>query len=706
MMERAIVARILASVSAVLIAGLGFFSGAQEVPQPKLQYDVRVALKLVQVSVVDKSGKPVTDLGREDFELTDNGKPVVFDHFEKRVFGAQPGLAEASGPASGINRKFFLLFDLGLTRARGISLARQTALRFLNEVVQPGDELAMVTYSTFRGMRVHEYLTTDIERIRKSITGDALGRGPDAIVGRAESLAKYWVAQQNLSTAVVTGKVAQDTQDYEYNAMLGDLSAATKDTKTDILNQSVSFCEQLRTLARSMKYVPGNKNVVLFSDGIPRALLYGRMASAPTGTPDSGSLSGSDASVAPQRAFMGVYEGMMKEFKTANCPIFTVDTSQRQSGSDVEDLYGTSEDVTHAGRDIVGSGTLREISDETGGRYLGSASSPEKAFETVRNLMGAIYVLGYPVKDTWDGKYHKLKVKVRRKKCEVVAQAGYYNPKPFSEYSTDDKLFQLMDLALSDNPQFLSTDGDLPFAVFPVWGHGLSLAAGIARIPGEKLAEGQGKAAETFLLILNDKNDIQSIVTFDFAGKAPAKGALDARFVLPTKRGQYNFRLVVRNRTTGWGARGNASLTVPAAPASISWVDPPLLFIPAANIVTAEATPKMPLSDLYPCETPGYFPALGAVPAGTFSLRAVIRCSGTLAETNLRVTGTLAAEGSRPETEMPVTLLNQARKEGTQTVTVEFPVDKLAPGTHTLVFGIEEDGGFLKGSASVTFKIE
>ena len=435
---------------------------------------------------------------------------------------------------------------------------------------------------------------------------------PEATVGRAESLAKYWVSQQNLSTAAVTGKVAQDGQDYEYNAMYGDLSTVTKDTKTDILNQSLYFCEQLRTLAKSMRYVPGNKNVVLFSDGIPRSLLYGKMASAPTGTADSGSLSGSDASVAPQRAFMGVYEGMMKEFKTANCPVFTVDTSQRRSNADVEDLYGTSEDVTHAGQDIAGSGTLREISDETGGRYLGNASAPDKAFETVRNLMGAIYVLGYPVKDTWDGKYHKLKVKVRRKKCEVVAQAGYFNPKPYSEYSTDEKLFQLMDLALSDNPQFLSTDGDLPFVVFPVWGHGLTLAAGIARIPGERLAEGQGKAAETFLLILNDKNDIQSIVTFDFAGKATAKGALDARFVLPMKRGPYSFRLVVRNRTTGWGARGNASLTLPAAPTSVSWIDPPLLFMPAANIVTAEATPKMPLSELYPCETPGYVPALGA----------------------------------------------------------------------------------------------
>ncbi len=90
--------------SGFLLAGIRPIPQTQDVPQPKLQYDVRVALKLVQVSVVDKSGKPVTDLRREDFEISDNGKPVAFDTFEKKIFGtgARAGEARALTKTRGV----------------------------------------------------------------------------------------------------------------------------------------------------------------------------------------------------------------------------------------------------------------------------------------------------------------------------------------------------------------------------------------------------------------------------------------------------------------------------------------------------------------------------------------------------------------------------------------------------------------------------
>ncbi len=676
----------------------------QDVPQPKLQYDVRVALKLIQVSVVDKSGKPVTDLKREEFELSDNGKPVSFEVFEKKIFGPRPGAAGDPEPESGISRKFFIVFDLGMTRPRGVALGRATALRFLDEVVQPSDEVALVTYSAVAGMRVHEYLTTESRRIRDRINRLQSGNmGTDP--GRAESLAKYWVTQERQSPQNVGGRVGGDSDEYQYSSTYGD-DAANRDKKIDILNQSVAFCEQLRTMAKSLRYVPGNKNIVLFSDGIPRALLYGKMAAAPTMSADSGSLSARDILQVPQRAFVETYKGMMKEFKTANCPVFAIDTSARRSGGDIEDAYGLPEDSTYGARDLTGSGTLREISDTTGGRYLGFADSPEKAFETVRNLMGAIYVLGYPVKDTWDGKYHKIKVKVRRKGCDVVAQAGFYNPKPYSEYSKDDKLFQLMDLALSDNPQFLSSGGDLPFVAFPVSAQGVTLAAGIARIPGENSVEELGKDTETFLLILNDKNDIQSIVTFDFGGRKPAKGGLDTRFVLPMKPGRYVLRLVVRNKITGWGARGNASLNIPRAADAAPLVDPPLLLLAAPDVATAEGTPKMPLSSLYPCVEAGYVPALGGIPAGTAALRMAIRLSASVTGADVRITGTLTPEGRLDASELDVKLLSDEQDGAVRMLCFEFPCAGLAPGTYNAVFEIGENEGLERETVSVTFRIE
>ena len=72
--------------------------------------------------------------------------------------------------------------------------------------------------------------------------------------------------------------------------------------------------------------------------------------------------------------------------------------------------------------------------------------------ETVNDITGMFYVLGYPISQTWDGKFHTVRIKVTRPDCEVHAQPGYFNPKPFAEYSKLEKEIHLVDLALSAKP--------------------------------------------------------------------------------------------------------------------------------------------------------------------------------------------------------------------------------------------------------------
>ena len=49
------------------------------------EHDVTVTLNLVQVYVTDKEGNPVTDLEKDDFEITDKGKHKPITDFEKQV---------------------------------------------------------------------------------------------------------------------------------------------------------------------------------------------------------------------------------------------------------------------------------------------------------------------------------------------------------------------------------------------------------------------------------------------------------------------------------------------------------------------------------------------------------------------------------------------------------------------------------------------
>jgi VWFA-related protein len=689
-------------LSGILLAGSGFSLISQDVPQPKLQYDVRVVLKLVQVSVLDKDGNPVTDLTKADFDVTDNGKAVVIDQFERRVAGAPESPDGTMG--TGYNRRYFLVFDFSLTRPGGILKARKIARRFLDEVVRPSDEVALVSYSSLMGLRVHEYLTMDHARIRKGI--EALA--PGSLIGRAENLASYWVMQSARSQG--SGKGGDSSLDYEYAAQYGDTSVYNKDKKTDAVNQAIQFTIYFRMLAKSLRYVPGTKNVILLSEGIPQPLLYGArktdiQSMSALGESDLGTRLNPSFSAAqiPRTNLLNIYEGMMNEFKASNCPVYTIDVGQARSGPDIEVAEGSE---TGGTQDFLGTGSLREISDTTGGRYLGKVANEAKALQSIQAVTGAVYVLGFPVEDSWDGKYHKLKVKVRRKGCDVSAQAGFYNSKPYSEYSTDDKLFQLMDLALSDNPEFLATGGELPFVAFPVWDQGWSYAAGMARIEDERTAGALGKDVESYLLILKENNDLQSIASLKFGNPPPSKGALDARFVMPMKPGRYNLRLVVRNRVTGWGARGSSVLVVPDAASSVFWVDPPLLLAAESGVVQAESDPSMKLAVLYPYDAEAYAPVLRPVPAGTEKLFAVLRCAGGTPGAELEVSASDSRPGGQAETPVSVVVNGSTVQGNTRILFVEFPGAGFAAGTHKLAFEIREKSGLMSGATALLFRVQ
>ena len=56
---------------------------------------VEVDVVSVEVQVVDKTGRPITDLEVEDFELFENGQPVEITHFSW-IARSSPGSSSGS----------------------------------------------------------------------------------------------------------------------------------------------------------------------------------------------------------------------------------------------------------------------------------------------------------------------------------------------------------------------------------------------------------------------------------------------------------------------------------------------------------------------------------------------------------------------------------------------------------------------------------
>ena len=74
-----------------------------------------------------------------------------------------------------------------------------------------------------------------------------------------------------------------------------------------------------------------------------------------------------------------------------------------------------------------GDDILRRIAYDTGGRAIVSTNDPERHLQSVMADASAYYLVGYtPTRRTNDGKFHEIKVRVKRRGVKVTARRGYW----------------------------------------------------------------------------------------------------------------------------------------------------------------------------------------------------------------------------------------------------------------------------------------
>lgn len=74
-----------------------------------------------------------------------------------------------------------------------------------------------------------------------------------------------------------------------------------------------------------------------------------------------------------------------------------------------------------------GDDILRRIAYDTGGRAIVSTNDPERHLRTVMSDASSYYLIGYtPTRRTNDGKFHEIKVRVKRRGVDVTARRGYW----------------------------------------------------------------------------------------------------------------------------------------------------------------------------------------------------------------------------------------------------------------------------------------
>ena len=656
-----------------------------------------VTLKLVQVYVTDKAGKPVPDLRPEDFRLFDNGKPVAITEFETHTMFVpeqpqeEPAIPSLPGPPR-LSRRFFLFFDFLFNNPQGLEKAKKAALHFLDNQVQASDEIGVLSYSLYKGLTLHEYLTTDHQKVREVVEGF----DQKDMLGRAQNLeAEYWKAMKEITGESQTSVPVAPAEGWSNPSKqkLLDLSIDRMNYQLHVRN----FVQKMDALAKSFRLIPGYKYLILFSSGIAGSVFQGAASAidrdkmeAKQRAGDAGlyNMDSLDAAIWEEKK----YENMIRELAQANCPVFVLNTEE------------LGQDPTF-NKAMSGEYPLKKMSKISGGEYFPHVEDYENSLAQVQNLTGMYYVLGYPIQAKEDGKFHEIKVRVERKGCEVRAQGGYFNPKPFRDYSEFEKTIHLMDAALTENPQLRNPAG-FPMSALACPTDKEPLLVLLSRIPKEIFGPAGEGRNEVVSLILDGQKNIVSFkrAMVDFASVTQPELCHYTYSLLPP--GDYDCRVVIRNLETGQTAVAKESTRIPGASDVPLILLPPLLLRPGSDTYyfgvqrkgeTDAAADSPSLTAVYPFDSKEFSPWASELPAGSPEVYSLVVCRlGDISEPDLEMSFTLKEGSSGEEIPISHSVLSArpySREEGEKSwlalfSRLEFP--SLTPGEHLFKVTVKE----------------
>lgn len=691
----------------------------QEEKQRAEGQEVTVTLKLVQIYVTDKKDNPITDLKKSDFALYDNGKLQKIADFERHILPLPSSKTETQQiktelpPSKMLSRKFFLFFDFAFNNIGGIAMAKKASLHFIDTQIIPTDEVGVLSYSTNKGLVLHEHLTTDHEKIREVLqkvgSREALGRAGRLLDAIENDISRGGETAGGPFAAAAAGLEGQRQQVKEAFERTGGL---------ELKYQARHFPAAIKDLAEALRYIPGYKHIIFFSTGVPSYVVYPHSSTIKPEL-DKVNLAATDALDMRNR-----YESMNRELKSANSPVYTVNVeglyadfmerkeiepifSQVQA-REFKPLFGIDD------RNRRGETTLRNMAKMSGGKYFGNINEYEKVIEEIQSLTGSYYVLAYYIDDKWDGKYHKIEAKVKRKGLKVFGQRGYFNPKPFTEYSELEKKIQLVDLALNERSHF-GVPVQLPLSTLPFSDKGETKVMMLTRIISEKMKEVAGKKTEIIFLVFDEKKNIVRYQRFEPEDPRFSQEDFFCYALSSLTPGRYECRMVMRNLESGKGAVASSMAIIPETPGLGLKLYPPLLLTPNKSMFYMEVAAAAQKEDgevqsvlfsLYPFDSTQYAPLIGTLKKGNPNVLAKVRCT--------------AFSIPSPEVILSARLVYQSTGKtipldfhydyesfwNTFISSVEFQTNELLPGRYILYLFAEEKNTQSKSHVHSTFIVE
>jgi VWFA-related protein len=427
----------------------------------QLHETVNVNVVEVPVSVVDSSGNPVRGLTAANFELYDTGKKQAITSFDKVDLGSKEtaGVSAITPLNPAARRSFLLLFDLGFSSPRSLVRAQEAARSFVTTAVQPRDLVGVGTIDIDRGFRLLTAFTTDHDLVTAAIGNPASFHGSDPMqIGN-----RTYASEISMPDEVIT---RDDQPAGSPASRAGD--QAMRDLRTRFSNDREDYArtrverqiDYLADLAKTLRAVPGRKQVVLLSEGFDAKYVQGRdardskanqadfekVASGQIWDVDTNQQFGSASS-------QGILDRMARSFRSSDVVLHAIDIQ----GVRVQDANASGASIS-ANAGVTAAAGISPNSNEglfvlsrpTGGEVFRNSNDLKGNFDRMLHAQEVVYILGFQSQSVSPGKLHDLKVKLINASGRVSYRMGYYEKG--GESSTERSL-TTAEVIVNDIPQ-------------------------------------------------------------------------------------------------------------------------------------------------------------------------------------------------------------------------------------------------------------
>ena len=511
-------------------------------PQQGPTFSSTTNVVIVNATVLDRNGKPIENLTKDDFELYEDGKrqklqALDLQHLNnnnlpplnqpeaqapKQPNGYNPEAEKAALKASMLTRYqdrrlMIMLFDFSSMQPADQIRAKEAAIKFLSSQMTTSDTVSIMTFGN--ELQTVQDFTSDRDLLIGAINKFRIG----------ESSENATVADEGADSQDQSGQFVAD--ETEFNIFNADLKLAA-----------------LEDAARKLGQYPEKKALIYISSGIQK-----------NGVDNQSQLRATvNTAVRANVAFYPI------DARGLSALVPGGDATQQ--GAAGANLYSGAGQRSLKENFNNQQETLATLALDTGGKALLDSNDLTEGMRQVQKDFTSYYVLSYVSSNTaQDGRFRRIQIKLAPRLADLRAKLdyrqGYYGPTTFARMRDVDKEAQLSQALLSDNPVT-----DLPLAV-EVDYFRLSkdkyFAPISVKIPGSALnfnSKGAKQATELdFIAEIFDargrsaatvRDTIPLKVTQDIAGEVARKNIQYDTGVTLTP-GNYKLRFVARENGQG-----------------------------------------------------------------------------------------------------------------------------------------------------------